>query len=123
MLPDDPNFDLTLLESVYRRLPGDAVVVELLAETYTRVGRYEDGLKLDRKLVRLRPTHATAHYNLACSLSLTGRFPAALNSLRRALACGFDDVSWLFEDPDLAALRARRSFRQLVRDLQLEAAG
>ena len=47
----------------------------MLGGLYTKQGRIADGLKMDRKLVRLRPDNATAHYNLACSLALSRRGP------------------------------------------------
>lgn len=117
------DIEIEFLERVYRRLPRDTVVMERLAECYTRAGRYDDGLRLDRRLVRRNPDNPTAHYNLACSLALTGRHPAALRSLRRAIECGYGDFDWMLEDPDLADLREQRGFRQLIRDLALEAAG
>ena len=118
----DPSFEIEFLERVFRRLPGDAVVIERLAELYTRAGRYEDGLRLDRRLVRRQPENPSALYNLACSQALTGRHTAALRSLRRAIACGYDDFGWMVEDPDLADLRSRRSFTQFLRELALEEA-
>ena len=49
----DHEFEIEFYESVFRRDTKDTAVVELLANLYTKVGRVDDGLKMDRKLVRL----------------------------------------------------------------------
>jgi Flp pilus assembly protein TadD len=85
---------------------------------YTKQGRIADGLKMDRKLVRLQPDNATAHYNLACSLALSGRQTAALRSLERAVALGYDDHDWMEQDVDLATLKNHPAFQRLLAKLQ-----
>ena len=87
----DAAFEIAFFESVLRRDPASTDVVELLGGLYTRVGRIADGLKMDRRLVKLQPANATAHYNLACSLALTRRRVAALRSLREAVNLGYRD--------------------------------
>ena len=66
----DYEFDVRFFESVLRHNRSDAEVIEILGSLYTRLGRIADGLKMDRRLVKLQPDNATAHYNLACSLAL-----------------------------------------------------
>ena len=69
----DPEFDIRFFESVLRRSPNYTTAVEILGGLYTRQGRIADGLRMDRRLVRLQPANATARYNLACSLALRKR--------------------------------------------------
>lgn len=114
----DPEFDIRFYESVLRREPSYANVVEILGGLYTRQGRISDGLKMDRKLVRLQPRNATAHYNLACSLALLKRKGAALTMLRRAIALGYRDLDWMEQDPDLEPLKQHPQFRALLEDLK-----
>ena len=57
----DAAFEIAFFESVLRRDPASTDVVELLGGLYTRVGRIADGLKMDRRLVKLQPANATAH--------------------------------------------------------------
>ena len=102
--------------SVTRKRPS---VVELLANLYTRVGRIDDGLKMDRRLVRLRPDSPVAHYNLACSLSLKNRKAEAIRSLRTAIGKGYRDWNWLMEDADLRNLRDYPRFRELLEEFQV----
>ena len=85
-------------------------MVELLGGLYTRQGRIADGLKMDRKLVKLQPDNATAHYNLACSLALSKRKNDALRELRQAVKLGYRDFDWMQQDPDLEALKIIRDF-------------
>jgi tetratricopeptide (TPR) repeat protein len=114
----DPQFEIEFFESVHRRCPDYLEVVGLLGGLYTRVGRITDGLKMDRKLVRLDPENPTAHYNLACSLALCRKRPDALRSLRQALALGYDDLDWMQQDPDLDILKDDPEFLQLLRQLK-----
>ena len=114
----DPEFEIRFFESVLRRSPADASVVEILGGLYTRQGRISDGLKMDRKLVKLQPRNATAHYNLACSLALSKRRAAALNELRQAVELGYRDFDWMQQDPDLEALKNHPEFRALLQQLK-----
>ena len=117
---EDIAFDIAFYESVLRRGTRYAEVVEILGGLYTKTGRIADGLKMDRKLVRLRPDDATAHYNLACSLALMRRHSAALASLQSAVKCGYDDYEWMEEDPDLEGLKKSLVFRTLLASLKLK---
>ncbi len=111
---EDNSFDIAFYESILRRDPSYVDVVEILGGLYTKAGRIADGLKMDRKMVRLQPTNATAHYNLACSLALMKRLPEALTTLAQAIALGYDDADWMASDPDLVALRKRPDFQTLL---------
>ena len=74
----DPAFEIGFFESVLRRDPNYSEVIEILGGLYTKMGRISDGLRMDRRLVRLQPGNHTAHYNLACSLALCRRKAEAL---------------------------------------------
>lgn len=114
----DPEFDIHFFESVLRRAPDYANVVEILGGLYTRQGRIADGLKMDRKLVKLQPQNATAHYNLACSLALSKRKSDALRELREAVQLGYRDFDWMQQDPDLDALKNHPEFHALLTALK-----
>jgi tetratricopeptide (TPR) repeat protein len=114
----DPEFDIRFYESVLRRDPNYAGVVEILGGLYTRQGRIADGLRMDRKLVKLQPRNATAHYNLACSLALLKRKGDALNELKRAVELGYRDLDWMEQDPDLELLKRHPEFNALIDQLK-----
>jgi hypothetical protein len=114
----DPAFEIAFFESVLRRDPGYVDVVEILGGLYTKQGRIADGLKMDRKLVKLQPSNATAHYNLACSLALSRRKADALRSLRQAVHFGYRDFDWMQQDPDLEDLKQHPEFLSLLAQLK-----
>lgn len=115
---EDPGFEIGFFESILRRDPSYTEVIEILGGLYTKTGRIADGLRMDRKLVRLLPDNATAHYNLACSLALSKRPGDALRSLRKAIDLGYTDIDWMVQDPDLEALKDRPDFQKLVARLE-----
>jgi Flp pilus assembly protein TadD len=106
--------ELAFLVGAAARLPEDADVLKALGDLYTRVGQYEKGLEVDRKLVRLCPPDPLVWYNLGCSLALLQRRAEALEALSRAVRLGYRDHKWMSEDDDLAALRDDRAFRELL---------
>lgn len=110
----DPEFEIRFFESVLRRDSTYADVIEILGGLYTRQGRVADGLRMDRKLVKLQPRNATAHYNLACSLALSKRKTDALRELRQAVELGYRDFDWMQQDPDLEALKHHPGFQALL---------
>jgi tetratricopeptide (TPR) repeat protein len=117
---NDPKFEIAFFEAVHRRCPAYADVIELLGGLYTKIGRIADGLRMDRKLVRLQPGNATAHYNLACSLALCKRRDAALRALRQAVSLGYRDFDWMERDPDLQGLKDDPGFKSILKQLRLQ---
>src|SRR5579885_605691 len=113
----DPEFDIKFFESIHRRDPRYADVIEILGGLYTKTGRINDGLRMDRKMVRLQPDNATAHYNLACSLALVKRKADALRALERAIELGYNDAEWMQQDPDLEGLKESPAFKKLLAQL------
>lgn len=114
----DPEWEIGFFESVLRRDPRYVDVIALLGGLYTQTGRIAEGLRMDRRLVRLRPLDATAHYNLACSLALCERRADALRTLHRAVELGYIDHHWMENDPDLACLRETEAFTTLLEQLK-----
>ncbi len=114
---DDPAFEIGFFESILKRDPHYTEVVEILGGLYTKMGRIADGLKMDRKLVRLLPKNATAHYNLACSLALSKRPSEALHALENAVDLGYTDANWMLQDPDLEGLKGNPQFQKLLQRL------
>ena len=115
----DLDFELSFFESLHKRMPKDLRVASVLAHIYTKAGRIDAGLKMDRKLVRLDPEDPTAHYNLACSLNLKGRKADAVKALRSAISLGYKDFHWMQHDPDLNGLNKYSGFRELLTDLKI----
>jgi hypothetical protein len=53
-------------------------------------------------------------YNGACLYSRLGEAGQALQTLRRAIAEGYEDYGWMKHDPDLDALRENPEFVALT---------
>lgn len=84
------------------------------AHALTHLGFYEDGLRLDRRLVQIFPDDSMAIYNYACSLALTGDVDASFDMLTRAIERGYRDADHMHEDPDLDSLRHDPRFLKLL---------
>lgn len=114
----DFSFEVQFFESLYRRTRADTRVIEVLGHLYTREGRVDEGLRMDRRLVRLKPSDPTAHYNLACSLALKERKRDAVLALRQAISLGYRDFNWMRADPDLKSLQQYRGYQDLLLELE-----
>ena len=117
-MTDDLNFEITFFESLLKRGPSDTDIVEILGGLYTKTGRIDDGLRMDRKLVRLMPNNAMAYYNLACSLALKKRKSEAIDTLRHSVKLGYKDARWMNDDPDLAILKGHPCFTKIIEELK-----
>ena len=96
------------------RHPRNIDALAELGQIYSRLGEWEQGLDVDRQLVRLVPENPTVHYNLACSLAILGQTDPALDALERAVRRGYADVEYLLGDPDLESLRREPRFQEIV---------
>jgi tetratricopeptide (TPR) repeat protein len=115
---DNPiDFEMDFYEGVLQGDPENAEILSLLGNLYTQAGKYDKGLEIDQKLVRMRPEDSLVHYNLACSLALLKRAGEALDELERAIDLGYNDYIHLRSDHDLDNLRAEARFKTLVKRL------
>jgi tetratricopeptide (TPR) repeat protein len=110
------DFELDFFEGLLQRNPDFVDALRVHGNNLTLKGRYADGLKIDRRIVELRPRDALAHYNLACSYSLLKKVDPALRALRKAIELGYRDFRFLREDRDLDAVRGDPRFRQILRE-------
>lgn len=115
----DLSFEIDFCETILRHDGDNVEVLGMLAGFYTRVGRIDDGLALDQKLVGLEPENPTSYYNLACSFALKERKSEAVEALREALERGYEDFDWMMKDSDLKPLHAYPPFHELLRQFQI----
>ena len=111
------RFQIAICEEALQSDEDSIELLLFLAQAYTLAGRYEDGLRADRRLVGLCPQDCDVYYNLACSLALTGAADAAFDALEHALGLGFKDADLLTTDEDLGSLRADPRFEAIARRL------
>jgi len=109
------SFLLGLLEAAAREDPDNIEVLVQLGDLYSRLGKIEESLAVDLKLVSLCPQEKVFHYNLACSYSLLNDLDSALLALEKAFLLGYDDLEQIETDADLANLRKDPRFRRLIR--------
>jgi tetratricopeptide (TPR) repeat protein len=105
---------VSVYEEALRRRRGDVEVLLWLGHAYTRLGRVEDGLRVDLALTALLPEDATVRYNLACSYALLGRTDEAIDTLERSIRLGYRDLDHLRTDDDLRTLRNHPRFLALL---------
>ena len=109
----DLDIEIGFLEGVVRRDGRYIDALRLLGDDYTRRGRVNEGLKVDRRLARLCPDDPLVQYNLACSLSLVGRCRDSVKALKQAFSLGYRDIKWLRKDPDLKEARKHPAFVEI----------
>ena len=114
----DDEFTIWFLEGVLEKYPTYVECLMYLGNAYTATGMYEEGLKADLKLVRLRPEDPLVHYNLTCSFSLLGRLEESLESLEKVVGLGYDDLEHLENDSDLDSLRDEDGYNVLINKLK-----
>ncbi len=110
---DNTNFEIKFYENILKDNPDFVEVLKALAELYTKSGRYQEGLKLDQKLIKLLPDDAIVYYNTACSHSLLQDIDKSLGAIKKAMELGYNDFSYMHKDPDLENLRKDRRFTEI----------
>ena len=89
----------------------------MMIEAFDEVSADAQAVEDCRKAVKLDPTDATAHYNLACAFALLKRVRESVQSLERAVALepGFRDEAR--SDADFDNVRDDERFARLVMGL------
>jgi hypothetical protein len=112
------RFEISILEYLHEKDPRDLETMASLAEVYTRAGEVEAGLEIDLQLVKLAPSNAVFHYNLACSYSLLKSVDASLDELEIAIRLGYSDIDHLKKDPDLRNIQSSPRFKTLLNSIR-----
>ena len=112
------DFELEFFGKILAALPDFADALRVQACNLTMKGRLQDGLAVDEKLVTVRPTDPTAHYNLACRYALLKQRDQAITTLRKAVELGYRDFEFMQEDHDLDSIRKDPRFRKLLKEFQ-----
>jgi tetratricopeptide (TPR) repeat protein len=113
-MKENLNFQIKFLEELLAKYPNFIPALIALGNIYTKNGEYEKGLAIDLKLSRICSDNPTIFYNLACSYSLLNKKTLGLKALEQAFKLGYDDINYLFRDPDLHNLRKSKRFSSVV---------
>jgi tetratricopeptide (TPR) repeat protein len=116
---DQPDFEIDFYQRILHHQPNDIRLLRLLGELYARRGLHERAAQIDQKLLELTPEDGVVHYHLACSLAMQGAHFQAIETLGRALQCGYNDYGHLEVDPDLESLRRLPQYQALLRQFGL----
>jgi len=108
------DFEIEFLEKLLQKDPNYVDVLYLLGELYTKKKRYQKALDIDLKLAELKPDDPIVFYNLACDYSLLNKKTLGLKALEKAFKLGYDDVEYIFKDPDMKNLRESKRFYQVL---------
>ncbi len=77
---------LTSFRLALKEAPGDPIVLQQIAISYTRIGMTEEAAKTYRHVLKNRPDAAGAHYGLAFLYLRAGQHEDALRHLKAFLA-------------------------------------
>ncbi|MDD5584980.1 MAG: hypothetical protein PHV55_07995 [Candidatus Omnitrophica bacterium] len=105
------DLEIRFYENLIKERPNFIQALVSLGNAYTSKGFYQEGLEVDKKLAKMKPEDPIIHYNLACSLSLLGEIEEAYKELKKAVLLGYDEFSYILEDPDLENVRQHPSFK------------
>jgi tetratricopeptide (TPR) repeat protein len=116
--PRKKDYEIKFYEGLLKKRPDFTQALSSLGDAYTRRGFYEEGLDVDKRLVALKPEDPIAHYNLACSLSLTNDISQAQSELKKAVFVGYNDLAYILEDADMENLRNAGDFCAFFHELK-----
>ncbi len=108
------DFEISFYEKLIKDKPDFIDALIPLAEAYTKKGRCEEGLKIDKRLAKLLPDEPIIFYNLACSFALVGGKREAITALKKAIQFGYRDFNHMKRDPDLKSLHEEEVFQKLI---------
>jgi len=94
--------------------PDDARQRMLYATALAEIGRTDEALREGAQAQELSPNDPLMLYNVACVYSRLGEPRRAIEALSQAISAGYENFSWLRNDPDLDALREDADFKALM---------
>ena len=120
IVKEELDFEINFYEDLLKKNPGFVNALIALGDAYTKAGRYKDGLRIDQRLVKLRPNYSMVYYNLACSYSLLKMADPCLKAIKKAICFGFSDFGYMGKDPDLKFIRQDSRYKRLILECSKE---
>ncbi len=77
-------------------------------------GQRDDAIREGAKALELSPGDPMMLYNCACLYARLGESTRAVDTLRQAIAGGYENFGWMKHDPDLDPLRNDADFVALL---------
>src|SRR5271157_859122 len=105
---------LAVLRQQLEQVPEDVRARILMAAELAGMGEIEQTERHLRMALALRPNDTNVLYNAACTYGILKKKQEALDTLKKAIECGYGNLEWIKQDPDLLLLRDDAEFQKLV---------
>jgi serine/threonine protein kinase/Tfp pilus assembly protein PilF len=105
---------LNVLRHQLEQVPEDVRARILMACLLAESGEVEETERHLQMAIALRPNDTNVLYNAACTYGVLKKKQEALDTLKKAIACGYGNLEWIKQDPDLLILRDDPEFQNLV---------
>jgi non-specific serine/threonine protein kinase len=105
---------IVVLRQQLEQVPEDVRARILMAGNLAGVGEIEESERHLQMAIALRPNDTNVLYNAACTYGILNKKQEALDSLKKAIECGYGNLEWIKRDPDLLLLRDEPEFQKLV---------
>jgi serine/threonine protein kinase/Flp pilus assembly protein TadD len=113
---------VSVLRLQLEQVPEDVRARILLAAELAETGDVDETQRHLQMAIALRPNDTNVLYNAACTYGILKKKQEALETLKKAIECGYGNLEWIKQDPDLLLLRDDAEFQKLVtRGQKLEA--
>ena len=112
------NFEIRFYKQLIQVAPNFVEALSCLGELYTKKGYFKEGLEVDLRLKELKPYDPVVYYNLACSYSILGEIDKSLTCLKHAVFLGYQDISCINKDKDLANVRKTIDFKEFIKKIK-----
>jgi TolB-like protein/Flp pilus assembly protein TadD len=97
--------------------PDDLRAKAIWACNRAEIGAVETAVGIADDVIAMNPEEPGCLYNAACAYSMAGRATKALDTLAKAIECGFRDKDWIRSDPELDPIREDDRFQALLERL------
>lgn len=98
--------------------PDDARAHHLGAGTLIALGDLDRAKRWLDRAIEMAPDDSVVLYNVACNLATLGEEDKALDYLEQAAEHGAVSSAWMRNDEDLASLRDRTRYKDLLRHVE-----
>ena len=105
---------LVVLRQQLEQVPEDVRARILMAAELAGMGEVEETERHLQMAVALRPNDTNVLYNAACTYGILKKKQEALDTLKKAIECGYGNLEWIKQDPDLLLLSDEPEFQKLV---------
>ena len=109
---------VTVLRKQLEQVPEDVRARILMAAELAGAGEVDETERHLQMAIALRPNDTNVLYNAACTYGILNKKKEALETLKKAIECGYGNLEWIKQDPDLLLLRDDPEFQKLVNRTQ-----